>query len=134
MHPAWNIVPVIIELGGFRTEWSGSSLKTIPPPAAYTAADHPSALFRNMVFNGGHGAVGDPKKAGTAFIALADMKDPPLRVQFGTESYIIVWSKAKETMDDADKYVDLAHSTNADGVDKDAVFKMFGSFATIKKD
>lgn len=127
MNPSWNISAVIVELGGFRTEWAGESLKTLPQPPHYQGEDTPSSQFRAASFDSSK-YIGDPAKAAKAFIAVADMKDPPLRIQFGTESMAIVSGKAKETYDNAQKYADIAHSTNIDGVDKDAVLQMFGMY------
>lgn len=125
MDPSWNISAVIVELGGFRTEWAGSSLKTLPQTPPYADPSSPSSSFRSVSFNTST-YIGDPAKAGKAFIQVADMVDPPLRVQFGTESLAIVMAKAKETLQNAENNAHIAHSTNIDGVDKDAVLQMFG--------
>ena len=127
MDPSWNITGVIIEPGGFRTEWAGSSLKTLPPPPQYADPNSPSMLFRKASFDPSV-YIGDPAKAAEAFIKVAGMPEPPLRVQFGTESLAIVMGKAKETLDNASKHSAIAHSTNVDGVDKDAVLQMFGMY------
>ena len=128
MDPSWNISATIIELGGFRTEWGGTSLKVFPSPPQYSSPDSPCSQFRKAAFGGGHSPIGDPAKAATAMIAIADMPSVPLRVQLGTESMFIVTSKAKETLQNAEKYADLAHSTNFDGVDKDAVLEKFSMY------
>lgn len=127
MDPSWNITATIIQLGGFRTEWGGSSLKIFPSPPQYTNPSSPCLQFRNAVFQG-TGGLGDPAKAGKAMIAIADMPSVPLRFQFGTESMVIVTGKAKETLQNAEKYAEIAHSTNVDGVDKDAVMERFGMY------
>lgn len=128
MDPSWNITATIIQLGGFRTEWGGSSLKIFPSPPQYTNPSSPCLQFRNAVFRGtgDQDALGDPAKAGKAMIAIADMPSVPLRFQLGTESRAIVTGKAKETLQNAEKYADIAHSTNVDGVDKDAVMEKVG--------
>ena len=118
MDPAWNITAVVVELGGFRTDGAGSSMKTFPLPPQY--ANSPSAAFRKVSFEPSH-AIGDPKKAANAIIRIAGLPKPPLRIQLGTESMIIVSAKAKETVRNAEKFAEISHSTNADGVDKDAV-------------
>lgn len=129
MDPSWNITAVIIQPGGFRTEWGGESLKTFPSPAPYADLNSPCSVFRQRAFGGGPShAIGDPKKAAQALIRVASMPDPPLRIQFGTESMAIVIGKARETLRDAEKYADIAHSTNCDGVDKDAVLSRFQMF------
>ena len=119
MDPSWNITAVVIELGGFRTEWGGSSLKTLPMPPQY--AGSPSDQFRQQTFANRGSAIGDPRKAAQAMIRVAGLPKPPLRIQFGTDALVILTAKARETMRDGEKYAEISHSTNADGVDKDAV-------------
>ena len=128
MLPSWSITGTNVELGGFRIEWAGDSLKTLPPPPPpHASADSPTVLFRKMSFDALQ-YTGDPKKAARAFLKVADLRDPPLRVQFGTESMATVLAKAKETAANAQKYADIAHSTNADSVDKDSVLSMFSMY------
>lgn len=114
---------VVIELGGFRTEWAGDSLKQLPMPPHY--ANSPADHFRNAVFKNHGQPIGDPRKAAKALIQVAGMPNPPLRVQMGTESMAIVIGKAQETIRNAEEHAELAHSTNADGVDQDAVLGQF---------
>ena len=124
MDPSWNISATIIQPGGFRTEWGGSSLKTYPPPPQYADPGSPCAKFRVMAFQSSASAIGDPAKAAQAMLAVADMPTVPLRIQLGTESMAIVVGKAKETLTNAEKYADIAHSTNAEGVDTKAILQM----------
>jgi hypothetical protein len=124
LNPAWNIKAVIIEPGGFRTEWAGDSMKTLPLAAQY--ADSPAAQFRNTSL-GSHKAIGDPRKAGEAFIRVANLPNPPLRIQFGTESMAIIVGQAKATIRDAEQHAEIAHSTNFDGVDKEKVLEMLAT-------
>ena len=125
MDISWNITGIIVELGGFRTEWAGNSLKTFPQLPPYADPNSPTSFFRKVSFDPST-YIGDIAKAAQALLKVANMPDPPMRIQFGTESMAIVAGKAEETLEDARKYAGVAHSTNADGVDKDAVLQMFG--------
>ncbi|PIL33191.1 hypothetical protein GSI_04641 [Ganoderma sinense ZZ0214-1] len=117
--PAWNIRAVIIQPGGFRTEWAGSSMVTFPLPPAYDRPDAPSVKFRALL---GHShAMGDPRKAALALMQVAAMPDPPLRVQLGTDAALLVRGQALRTARDTERWEELAHSTNADGVDRDGM-------------
>ncbi|GJE88094.1 hypothetical protein PsYK624_041770 [Phanerochaete sordida] len=129
MDPSWNITGVVVQLGGFATEWAGDSLQALPPHPKYAAPDSPCMRFREASFDTSR-YIGDPKKAAQAFLRIAALPDPPLRLQLGTESMAIVKAKALGTATNADKYADLAHSSNFDGVDKDAVLSMFGMCIT----
>ncbi|KAI0937996.1 hypothetical protein AcV7_003313 [Taiwanofungus camphoratus] len=123
MDPSWNIKGVIVELGGFRTDWLSSSMTIKPPLPPYAHIDSPCALFRHMSLNIPY--IGDPAKAPKALIAVAGLPDPPLRIQLGTDSMAMVKTSAKKTLKDAEKWADFAHQTNMDGVDKNQVLAMF---------
>ena len=97
MDPSWDIKAVIVEPGGFRTEWAGDSLKTFPPLRPYADPNSPTSQFRNASLDSSK-YIGDPTKAAKAFIEIANMPDPPLRMQLGTESMAVVIGKAKETL------------------------------------
>ncbi|CCM04858.1 uncharacterized protein FIBRA_07051 [Fibroporia radiculosa] len=125
MLPEWNIKGVIIEPGGFRTEWNASSMVTIPVHPKYDTPTSPSVVHRQVA---SQPYIGDPTKAAKAMVQIADMPNPPLRVQLGTESLMIVRYQAQRTLRDSEQHEDLAHSTNCDEINKDAVVEMFGSF------
>jgi hypothetical protein len=122
LNPAWNIKAVIIEPGGFRTEWAGESMKTLPLPAQY--ANSPAAQFRNNSLSS-RNFIGDPRKAGEALIRVANLPNPPLRIQLGTGAMAMVVTQAKATIHDAEQYAEIAHSTNFNDVDKEKVLDMF---------
>ena len=117
MLPEWNIKGVVIQPGGFKTEWSGSSMQQLPLPAAYDTPHSPTALFRKNALNRDM-AIGDPHKAARAVIEVAGLADPPLRVQLGTDSLTLVRNQAHRTLAECDRMEELAHTTNADGVDR----------------
>ncbi|KAI0960742.1 hypothetical protein AcV7_000042 [Taiwanofungus camphoratus] len=122
MLPEWNIKGVIIEPGGFRTQWNGSSLICLPIHPKYNTPSSPSNSFRETV---AQPYVGDPAKAAKAIMQISSLSNPPLRIQLGTEALMIARNKALETIRDGEKYEDLAHSTNADGIDKNMVLEWF---------
>ncbi|KAH9939448.1 hypothetical protein B0H21DRAFT_756962 [Amylocystis lapponica] len=122
MLPSWNIKGVIIEPGGFRTEWSRASLVRVPVHPQYDTPDAPSVKFRKMTEIP---SIGDPAKAATAIMHIAGMPDPPLRIQLGSECLLFVKNKALRTIEDGERNAELAHSTNLDGIDKDKIPEMF---------
>ncbi|MFH5184987.1 SDR family NAD(P)-dependent oxidoreductase [Paenibacillus sp. TAB 01] len=73
----------VIEPGGLRTDWAGSSM-TIPPvsePYEQTVG----ALVR--MFSGYSGLqTGDPVKAAKVIVGLTDLEEPPLRLLLGTDA------------------------------------------------
>ncbi|KZT74104.1 NAD(P)-binding protein [Daedalea quercina L-15889] len=122
MLPEWNIKGVIVEPGGFRTDWNAGSLVRFPAPPQYDMPYSPTVQFRRMT---AQTYIGDPAKAAKALVQVAGMDEPPLRIQLGTECLLVVRNKAMKTIADGEKYAELAHSTNVDGIDKDVVLEMF---------
>ncbi|TFY62812.1 hypothetical protein EVJ58_g3632 [Rhodofomes roseus] len=127
MLPEWNIKGVIVEPGGFRTDWNAASLVRIPAPPQYDSPESPTVQFRKMI---AQTYIGDPAKAAKALVQIADMDELPLRIQLGTECLLVVRNKAMKTIQDGENHAELAHSTNMDGVDKDAVLAMFKEIDT----
>ncbi|KAH9939452.1 hypothetical protein B0H21DRAFT_698452 [Amylocystis lapponica] len=120
MLPAWNIKGIIVQLGGYRTEWANGSMVQIPVHPSYNAPDSPTVLFRQM----SHVPyIGDPAKAAKALVRIADLPDPPLRIQLGFEAKILVRNKARQTIRESEKYDELSGSTVADDVDTNLVMQ-----------
>ena len=121
---------MIIEPGGFDTRWSGD-LHHHPQPLPYSDADTPTSRFRAMLANGGEHTSGDPEKAAAALIKLSHVpaRELPTRVQFGTDSWAIVKAKAEATARDSLKWSEVSHSTNKDGVDKEAIVNSMSTLA-----
>ncbi|TBU41916.1 NAD(P)-binding protein [Dichomitus squalens] len=122
MLPEWNIRGIIIQPGGFRTEWGGTSMLTLPMPPQYDRPDSPSVKFRALTQNAAP-FIGDPHKAALAIMTIASLPDPPLRIQLGTDAALSVRNKAMRTISDTDNYEELSHSTNADDVDREKVME-----------
>ena len=131
MVPEWNIRGVIIQPGGFRTEWGRSSMVTLPLPPQYDRPDAPSVKFRQLLEQ--NTFMGEPHKAALAIVQIASLPDPPLRFQVGTDAVLSVRQKALQTVADTEKYEKLAHSTNADGVDSVRVLEMIRDGTQAKR-
>lgn len=119
--PAWNVKAMIIQPGGFETQWA-KDLHQHPQPPAYSAPDSPTSQWRAMLASGLTG-VGSPEKAAAALIKLSHVPptELPTRIQFGTDCWAVVKAKAESVARDTVKWADVSHSTNNDGVDKDAI-------------
>ena len=126
--PSWNIKASIIEPGGFETQWSGD-LHHHPQPPAYSGPDTPTSQWRAFRASNDVGGTGSPEKAATALIKLSHVpaNELPTRIQFGSDAWAIVKSKAEATVRDAVKWSEISHSTNKDGVDKEAIIGMVAS-------
>ena len=65
------------------------------------------------------------RKAAAALIKLFHVpaNELPTRIQFGSDSWAIVKTRAEVTVRDAEKWSEVSHSTNKDGVDKEAIVR-----------
>ncbi|MET9887442.1 oxidoreductase [Streptomyces sp. NPDC006430] len=101
----------IVEPGGFRTDFlDPSSLHTEPhviDDYAPTAGATRTALAG---FN--HLQPGDPAKAAAAIVGIADIAEPPLRLQLGTDSVARVEAKLDLVHRELAQYRALALSTD----------------------
>jgi len=78
-----GIKVTIIEPGGFRTDFAGSSTSIREGLSAYDATVGATARFQRD-YNGKQ--PGDPQKAATAIIQITEVDDPPLRLLLGTDA------------------------------------------------
>jgi hypothetical protein len=115
MTPSWNITGCIIEPGGFTSQWAATSAQPVPLHLAYDDPANPSYQMRQYRQSLQDGSLGSPHKMADALLKLANEPELPFRIQFGSESLFIVRSQAKRTMEDAEKWAHVAHSTNEDG-------------------
>jgi NAD(P)-dependent dehydrogenase (short-subunit alcohol dehydrogenase family) len=79
-----GIKVTIIEPGGFRTDFAGSSSSIHDSILDYDATVGATARFQRD-YNGKQ--PGDPKKAAQAILKIAEMSSPPLRLLLGSDAY-----------------------------------------------
>lgn len=99
----------IIEPGGFRTDFAGSSTTIADVRADYDSTVGNAARFQHS-YNGKQ--PGDPVKAAQVILQVASMSEPPLRLLLGSDAVGIV-EKADAAKAAADKrWRDLSISTD----------------------
>jgi NAD(P)-dependent dehydrogenase (short-subunit alcohol dehydrogenase family) len=79
-----GIKVTIIEPGGFRTDFAGSSTSIHDSIQDYDATVGATARFQRD-YNGNQ--PGDPKKAALAILKIAEMSSPPLRLLLGSDAF-----------------------------------------------
>ena len=79
-----GIKVTVIEPGGFRTDWAGSSMTVHGINPAY----EPS-VGEFMRYREGAVALGDPAKAAQAILEVAAALEPPLQLLLGSDAYAI---------------------------------------------
>jgi NAD(P)-dependent dehydrogenase (short-subunit alcohol dehydrogenase family) len=73
----------VVEPGGFRTDFAGSSTKISDGRAEYDAVVGATARMQRD-YNGNQ--PGDPKKAAQVIMNIAQMSDPPFRLALGSDA------------------------------------------------
>ena len=101
----------IVEPGGFRTDWAGTSMAFAKPMKAYTQVV--GAIRGYMEQHSGHES-GDPRKAGDALLKLVEMEQPPLRLPLGKDAILFLRSSYQENSDALQRWADLSGSTDFD--------------------
>ena len=101
----------IVEPGGFRTDWAGTSMAFAKPMQAYTQV---VGAFRGyMEQHSGHES-GDPRKAGDALLKLVEMEQPPLRLPLGKDAILFLGRSYQTNSDELQRWADLSGSTDFD--------------------
>jgi NAD(P)-dependent dehydrogenase (short-subunit alcohol dehydrogenase family) len=89
----------IVEPGGFRTDWAGSSMTVHPVSEAYQ--DSLGAMMKLLGQYAGHER-GDPAKGAQAILELAALKQPPLRLLLGSDAvHLAEQAAAQRAAEDA---------------------------------
>jgi NAD(P)-dependent dehydrogenase (short-subunit alcohol dehydrogenase family) len=99
----------IIEPGGFRTDFAGSSTELKEGRPEYDSTVGASVRFQRS-YNGKQ--PGDPAKAAAALLHIASLSEPPLRLLLGSDSYAAVEKSAVEKLESDRKWKDLSLSTD----------------------
>ena len=101
----------IVEPGGFRTDWAGSSMHTYPAHEDY--AESVGAMMA-LIHGNGHNPVGDPAKAARVIVEVAGMKEPPLRLPLGSDASALIRAGDEARIAEIDRWRELSLSTDAD--------------------
>ncbi|MFT3774409.1 MAG: oxidoreductase [Minicystis sp.] len=103
----------IIEPGGFRTEWGGSSMRIDPIHADY---EQTVGAVRGHLRQSQDAGRGDPDKGGEVIVKVAEMKEPPLRLLLGTDALFLARMVNEERAAEDAKWAALSASTDFEGV------------------
>jgi NAD(P)-dependent dehydrogenase (short-subunit alcohol dehydrogenase family) len=103
----------IVEPGGFRTDWAGSSMRVDAIQADY---DQTVGAFHRQLREHADAVRGDPARAARAILTLADMPEPPLRLLLGTDALFLAHMIAAERAAEDAKWRPLSASTDFEGL------------------
>ncbi len=107
-----GIKVTVVEPGGFRTDWAGSSMTVHAINPAY----EPS-VGEFMRYREGAVALGDPAKAAQAILQVAAATEPPLQLLLGSDAYAIARATDEARIASDEAWKELTLSTDHDGGD-----------------
>jgi NAD(P)-dependent dehydrogenase (short-subunit alcohol dehydrogenase family) len=99
----------IVEPGGFRTDFAGSSTELSEGRSEYDSTVGASVRFQRS-YNGKQ--PGDPAKAAAALLHIASLSEPPLRLLLGSDCYAAAEKNALEKLESDRRWKDLSLSTD----------------------
>jgi NAD(P)-dependent dehydrogenase (short-subunit alcohol dehydrogenase family) len=105
----------VLEPGGMRTDWAGSSMAIHPVTAPYQATVGVSA---SRLESGSGDAAGDPAKVAQVILAIADLDEPPVRLLLGSDAVHYAGMVEQAQQESDARWRNLSVSTDhEDGVD-----------------
>ncbi len=104
-----GIKVTIVEPGGFRTDFAGSSTELRQGRPEYESTVGATIRFQRD-YNGKQ--PGDPAKAAAVLLHIASLQEPPLRLLLGSDSYNAAEKSALDKLESDRKWKDLSVSTD----------------------
>lgn len=108
----------VLEPGGMRTDWAGSSMAIPPISAPY--APTVGAVAQRMSDFATH-AAGDPAKVAQLVLEVAGLDDPPLRLLIGTDAYTYGRAAWQARVDADAEWEALSTSTDHDDATQESL-------------
>jgi NAD(P)-dependent dehydrogenase (short-subunit alcohol dehydrogenase family) len=109
----FGVKVTIVEPGGMRTDWAGSSMRVDPVTPAYEAT---IGLFQKHIRENQQGAQTDPAKAARAILEVAAVPDPPLHLLLGSDAVFLAGVVAATRAAEDARWQALSRSTDFDGL------------------
>lgn len=106
-----GIKVTVLEPGGMRTDWAGSSMKVPPISAPYEQTVGRSVRLHSAM---PARAAGDPAKVADLVLTVADLDEPPVRLLVGSDAYHYAQRVARERMATDERWRELSTSTDHD--------------------
>jgi NAD(P)-dependent dehydrogenase (short-subunit alcohol dehydrogenase family) len=104
-----GIKVTIVEPGGFRTDWGGSSMQTSPVGADYEDTVGAMNRFRESTVSTWRG---DPKRAADILVDLVDLDEPPLRLLLGEGAVTSADRSSRERAAEAERWAAVSWSAD----------------------
>ena len=104
-----GIKVTVLEPGGMRTDWAGSSMKVPPISAPYEQTVGKIVAMRGDFATR---AAGDPAKVADAVLTVAGLDEPPVRLLLGSDAYHYAQQVARARTESDEKWRELSVSTD----------------------
>jgi NAD(P)-dependent dehydrogenase (short-subunit alcohol dehydrogenase family) len=104
-----GIKVTIIEPGGFRTDWGGSSMRASPVSADYDDTVGAMNRFRESTVSTWRG---DPKRAANILLDVVDLDEPPLRLLLGDGAVRSAHKSSGERAAEAEQWAEVSRSAD----------------------
>ncbi|WP_431232906.1 SDR family NAD(P)-dependent oxidoreductase [Mycolicibacterium psychrotolerans] len=105
----------VLEPGGMRTDWAGSSMRIAPVRPEYEATVGAAAELSQSANLG----ASDPAKVAALLLHLIDMDEPPARLLVGPDAYRYATAAGRDLLAADERYEALSVSTAADDATAD---------------
>jgi len=102
----------VIEPGGIRTDWAGSSMTMHEIRGDYQASV--GVMARMLQGNGPGTAAGDPGKMARAILRVADAENPPVQLPLGSDAVMLARAADEARLAELARWEELSLSTDAD--------------------
>ncbi|HWD80517.1 MAG TPA: oxidoreductase [Kribbella sp.] len=105
----FGVKVTIVEPGGFRTDWGGSSMQLHEVHPDYE--DTVGEMHRRRLEMDGK-QPGDPVRAAQAILEVVNLDQPPLRLLLGSDALALAESSARSRAEEAAAWAHLTRSTD----------------------
>ncbi|MCV7284277.1 SDR family NAD(P)-dependent oxidoreductase [Mycolicibacterium wolinskyi] len=106
-----GITVTVLEPGGMRTDWAGSSMAIAPIRPEYAETVGAMAARHS---SGEVTAASDPVKVARLVLDVVGLEDPPLRLLVGADAYKYATAAGRDLLASDEKWRALSESTTAD--------------------
>jgi NAD(P)-dependent dehydrogenase (short-subunit alcohol dehydrogenase family) len=104
-----GIKVTIVEPGGFRTDWGGSSMGISPVGADYDETVGAMNRFRESTVSTWRG---DPKRAAHILLDIVDQDEPPLRLLLGAGAVKSADESSRQRTAEAERWAEVSRSAD----------------------
>jgi NAD(P)-dependent dehydrogenase (short-subunit alcohol dehydrogenase family) len=118
----------IVEPGGMRTDWAGSSMRVLESRPEYQGVLAPFTSMRGDAV-----MRGDPAKIAQAILRISDEKNPPLHLLLGSDAFFLANLVGERRRADDARWKSLSVSTDFDGLGDFADTPIARALAEMKR-